>query len=180
MWQRLSKSYPLPLEVIHLFLVFLGFYLAATNYGSLPDRIPTHFGIQGVPDGWGGKSQIYVSPAVGAFVYVMFGVIMALFAAVKDPMKLINLPHFPQKRKAALTEAQAEELRLFILRALLVMKLFMMGLTTYLTYNTIQVAMGLEPGLGAPFFVFLAGILVAAGAMAWKSLKIAGSKPQGG
>src|SRR3972149_94800 len=170
MWQRLSKSYPLQLEVIPLFLVFLGFYLAMSNYGSLPDRIPTHFGIQGAPDGWENKSEIYVSPTIGAFVYVMFGVIMALFAAVKDPMKLINLP---QKRKAALTEAQAEELRLFVLRALLVMKLCMMGLTTYLTYNTIQVAMEREPGLGAPFFVFTAGILVAAGAMTWKSLKIA-------
>ncbi|MBI2958387.1 MAG: DUF1648 domain-containing protein [Chloroflexi bacterium] len=175
MRQRLNKAYPPQLEAAPAVLVFLGLYLAASSYGILPDRIPTHFDFFGTPDGWGGRGQIWVSPAIGAGLYIVLTVIAVASAVVKDPMALINLP---ARWKKALTAAQAEGMRVFMLRNLLFMKTMMLCLTTYLTRSTIEVALGRQNGLGAPFFFFLAGALVAAGAMAWKALRISSAKPK--
>lgn len=34
------------------------------NYNQMPDIIPTHFGVTGVPDGWGPKSTIFIIPVI--------------------------------------------------------------------------------------------------------------------
>lgn len=177
MRQRLGKSYPVQLEAIPALLVLLGFYLAVSNYTTLPDRIPTHFDFRGVADEWGGRGSIWVSPAIGAGAYLMFTAIVLAFAAVADPMKLINLP---QKRKAALTLAQAEELRVFCIRSLFVMKIAMTCLTTFLTYDTIQLGLGRTHTLGGLFYVFLAAILLSAFAMTWKAIRLLASGPRPG
>ena len=43
----------------------------ACRYGSLPDRIPTHYGADGVIDGYGGKSMIW---AVISIMWVVVGI----------------------------------------------------------------------------------------------------------
>jgi uncharacterized membrane protein len=177
MWHRWNKSYPLQIEIVPLLVLLLGFYMIVANYGALPERIPTHFGLAGTPDGYGGKEEIFLAPVIGAGAYLLLTVIMGLFAGVKDPMKLINLP---VEAKAVISAANAEDLRVFMLRTLLVMKVLIMGLVTYLTYDTVQVALGHKDRLGSLFFVFTAGILIAAGAMLWKALKIASAKPEKG
>ncbi len=42
--------------------------LAATNYGSLPDTIPTHFGPSGDADGWGSKAFVWLLPTIAVIV----------------------------------------------------------------------------------------------------------------
>ncbi|MEY2793438.1 MAG: hypothetical protein RJA76_1430 [Bacteroidota bacterium] len=43
---------------------------------GLPDQIPTHFGIDGKPDAWGGKNSIFLAPGilggVGFFLFNLF------------------------------------------------------------------------------------------------------------
>jgi uncharacterized membrane protein len=62
MLQKIARIYPPVLELIPLLLLFLAFYLTFINYPNLPDRIPSHFNIQGLPDGWGSKEEILIYP----------------------------------------------------------------------------------------------------------------------
>lgn len=57
-----------PVDRILFVLAVLGVLASlaytATIYSDLPDRIPTHFGLSGDADAWGGKSSIWVVPAI--------------------------------------------------------------------------------------------------------------------
>ncbi len=171
MWQKLSRNYPLRLEVIPLFLLLFTFYLALSAYSSLPDRIPTHFGIQGTPDRWGSKNEIFVYPVISAFVYAMVTAINVLLALAKDPRKYINLP---QKKEimVALTAAQTEKLRVFVNRSLFAMKVIILGRMLFSLYIAIEVAHGRAGNLGGLWFLFILAILALAGYMIWKSMRI--------
>jgi uncharacterized membrane protein len=168
MWQKLSKSYPLHLELIPLFLLLITFYLAWTNYASLPDTIPTHFNAQGLPDEWAGKKSIFALPGFGAFMYLSLTSFNIWLALTKNPRRYINLP---KKRLENLTNAQAEKLLIFLNRCLFVMKLFLEGLALYLVYATIEVARGRATGLGFPFYLILAAIIGVVIFMVWQSLR---------
>jgi len=169
MWRKLAKCYPPQLELVCLFLLVLALYLALSNYSALPDTIPTHFDAGGKPDGWGGKSSVFVFPAMSAFIYLLFTSIGIWFAITKDPRRLMNLP---RKWKAALTVEQTEELRVFMNRCLFLLKVLIQGLAAYGTYITIEIAQGNASGLGAPWFLFTIAVLVLAGLMVWKSFRL--------
>jgi len=169
MWQRLSRCYPPQLEVIPLFLLALAFYLTLHNYSNLPDKIPTHFDLHGNPDEWSSRNMIFLLPGLNAFLYVLLSVFNIWLAIAKDPRTLISLP---ERRKAALSEAQIEKLRVFLNRCLFLMKALLQGMITYLLYNTIEVAFERADGLGVPFFLILTALLGLAGAMVWNSFRI--------
>jgi uncharacterized membrane protein len=168
MWQKLSRSYPLHLELIPLSLVLITFYLAWSNYASLPDTIPMHFNAQGLPDGWGSRQSIFAFPAFGAFIYLLLTAFNIWLALVKNPKRYINLP---KKRLENLTDAQADKLLIFLNRCLFVMKLLLQGLALYLVYATIEVAYGRATGLGFPFYLILGAIGVLVLFMLWQSLR---------
>ncbi|MFH1383233.1 MAG: DUF1648 domain-containing protein [Chloroflexota bacterium] len=172
MWQKLSKSYPIQLEPIPLFLLFLTLYLTTSGYHSLPDQIPTHFGPQGFPDAWGNKSEILIYPILCSVLYLGLTVLNILFAIVKDPRKLINLP---EKRKAALNDVQVEALRIFLNRSLFALKVLLGGMLTYSLYVTMEVAMGRATSLGIPFTLFITAIIVLVGYMVWGSFRLTGT-----
>lgn len=173
MLQRLRKGYPVRLEIISLALLAYTLYLVISSYASLPDRIPTHFDFQGVPDRWGSKAEVLVFPILSVALYAMLTGITVLFTVVTDPRKLINLP---QRMKDAITEAQAEKLRVFFMRSLFALKVLVQGLMAWLVYATIEVALGRNTGLGAVPLFFVAAILAVVGYMVWKSFKITGEK----
>ncbi len=168
MWQKFSKSYPLYLELIPLFLLLITFYLAWANYASLPDTIPTHFNAPGLPDEWGSRQSIFAFPAFGAFMYLLLTAFNIWLALVKNPKRYINLP---KKRLENLTDAQAEKLLIFLNRCLFVMKALFQGLSIYLVYATIEVAHGRAAGLGFPFYLILAAIIGVVIFMLWQSLR---------
>ncbi len=174
MWQKVARSYPPQFELIPLALLGVSVYLVWTYLPQLPARVPRHFNIQGLPDGWGSPSSILSDVAVGAGMYLLLTVINVLLARAKDPRGLINLP---RKRKEALTPAQVEQLRLLLNRCLFAMKVLIEGLFTYSTYITIEVALGRADRLGAPFFLILAALLALAGYMTWKSFSMTKPSP---
>jgi uncharacterized membrane protein len=69
---------------------------AALRYGSLPQRIPTHWGISGAVNGWGDKSSLWSMVAVGCIVYA------ALSAARFVPERAISIPVSPEQRAEAI------------------------------------------------------------------------------
>ena len=170
MWQKLSRSYPPQFELLPLFLLAVSVYLTLSAYPSLPDRVPTHFNFWSVPDGWGEKSSILALLVLNAFVYVLLTVISVLLATVKEPRKLLNLL---EKRKATLTDAQAEELCIFLNRCLFALKVVVQGLMVYTIYITIEIALGRAEGLGDYWLLFIMAILAVVAVMVWRSFRIA-------
>lgn len=169
MWQKLSKCYPPHFELISLVLLVFTIYITLSNYAALPDTIPTHFDAQGLADGWGSKSTLFITLGLNAFIYILFTTLNIWFAVVKDPRPLISLP---EKRKAALGDTQVEALRVTLNRYLFLLKILMQGLFAYILYITIEIAWERADRLGALFFFFVLAILAVAGLMLWKALQI--------
>lgn len=51
-------------------------------WSHLPDTIPTHFGMNGRPNGWMGRPAIFIVPASGIFTYAVL-----LLASLVDPKR---------------------------------------------------------------------------------------------
>ena len=167
MWERWRRCYPLQLELFSLVLVFLCFYIAFSNYSSLPDQIPMHFNASGNPDDYGSKAWILSFPIASAVVFLLFTALNILFAAVKDPRRFINLPS-GKKATEVLTETQGEAIRVFVNRYLFVLKLIMLGLFTYLAWQTVEIAFGRSSSMGFWLWLFVVAILAVSGYMIWK------------
>jgi uncharacterized membrane protein len=169
MWEKLSRCYPPQLELVSLFLLILAFYIALSNFSLLPDVIPTHFDAGGNPDDWSNKRTIFHLPIISAVIFSLLTALSVLLAIVDNPKRFINLP---RKTKEALTKAQAETLRIFINRCLFIVKILMLCLFTYLTWQTVEIALGKASRLGILFWLFIGALLVLAGYMVWKSLRL--------
>ena len=169
-WQRLGRCYPLQIELVPLLMLGLMVYLILRNYSTLPDTIPTHFNAQGAADDWGSKGMLLLFPAISVPLYIFLTVFNAWISVVRDPKSLINLP---SQTKAAISDASAERLRVFVVRSLLMMKTLTMGLMTYMVYATIEVARGEARTLGIAFYAILGAIVLCTVVMAGKSLSLA-------
>ena len=169
MWQKLNKCYPPQLELISLFLVILAFYVALSSYSALPDTIPIHFDAQGIPDDWGSKGMIFTFPILSTVVFLSLTFFNFWFALVDDPKRFINLP---KKKREAVTEAQAEILRVFTNRCLFILKILILSLFAYSTWQTVEIALGSASSLGAIFWLFIGALLALVGYMVWNSLRL--------
>ena len=135
----------------------------------LPDIVPTHFDAHGIPNDWGTKGTIFVSPIMNAVIFLSVTCLNFWFAFVDDPKRFINLP---KNRKDALTKAQLEKLRVFTNRCVFLLKIVVQGLFTYLTWHTVEIAMGRPDKLGPFFWLFIVAGLVLTGHMVWKSFRL--------
>ncbi len=70
-------------EIIFWVLLVIPFIYIAYMWNVLPDRIPTHFGFDGEPNGWSGKNGVFILPVCNVFVYATL-----LFIPVIDPKKM--------------------------------------------------------------------------------------------
>ena len=64
----------LPLELVALIAAFAPFLIVIQSWGSLPELVPTHFGISGRPDRWGRRWQIWILPVLAPVMYTVFSV----------------------------------------------------------------------------------------------------------
>lgn len=70
----------------------LGLGLAVVQYSSLPERVASHFGRDGQPDGWMSRtentfSQVGITLFIGALFFVLATFLPRL------PDRFVNLPH---------------------------------------------------------------------------------------
>lgn len=57
-------------------IVFIGTAIfMILNHNNLPDKIPTHFGISGRPDGWGGRTGLNALIIVNLGLYVLLTIL---------------------------------------------------------------------------------------------------------
>lgn len=74
-------------EIFLLIFIIIPFIYLGIYYDTLPERVPTHFGLDGTANGWSQKSTLWVMPAgICALLYVVMFLIPIL-----DPKKRIAL-----------------------------------------------------------------------------------------
>lgn len=58
-------------NLISLFLIIVTGIYIGIEYPSLPEEIPMHYGLNGEPDRWGNKSEIWLIILIVCFMYVL-------------------------------------------------------------------------------------------------------------
>jgi len=104
-------------------------------FGQLPDSIPTHFGADGEPNLFGSRISIWVIPILGIVIYG------SLFFLNKYP----HIFNYAQP----VTAENAERLYSTTTRLVRFINCLMAWLFVYITYGTIQVALGNQESLSA-------------------------------
>lgn len=137
---KIKLSYTAPeilLQVGGVLLLLAIIALTVSSMGALPTRIPTHFGFDGSPDGWGGKDSLLLLPILSAVFYA------GLTALERFPW-VYNYP-------VEITEENASGQ--YRVGRLLVewMKLVVLAIYCYLQWQTVEGAKGLSHGLGTWF-----------------------------
>lgn len=109
---------------------------------SLPEVIPTHFGSSGAPDGWGGKSTLWVLPAIGLVIYLGL-TILSQYPQVYNYV----WPITPQNAKIQYQTAR---------QMIILLKTEVVWLLAYIVSQTIQAALGKVQGFSIAFLpIFL-------------------------
>jgi uncharacterized membrane protein len=111
--------------------------LIIITWPELPDRIPSHFGSTGMPDGWGSKTSIWVLTGVGVGFYALLTIVS-------------RFPH-TFNYLWAITEENAERQYQIARTMVVCLKAEMIWLFVYMEFGIIQVAMDKIDGLGVVF-----------------------------
>jgi uncharacterized membrane protein len=123
------------------FLLFL-FFLPLRYYSEIPAKIPTHFNAAGAPDGFGSKTTLWLLPATGLLLWLLLTVIN----------RYPHIFNFPVK----ITPENAETQYRIATRMIRILKCVLLIMFSFISYRTIQTALGNEAGLGKIFLpVFL-------------------------
>jgi len=136
------SSFEITLDIFGALGVLFMIFVVILNWSNLPERIPSHFGVSGAPDGWSGKNVLWALPAISLVIY--FG--------------LTVLSFYPQTYKYLwLITAQNAKLQYQNARQMIIfLKTEVVWLFAYVVWQTIQTALGKANGLGATFLpVFL-------------------------
>jgi uncharacterized membrane protein len=68
-------------EIVNIVILLGTGIFLLLNYFNLPNRIPSHFGINGQPDGWGGKGSL-IAIFIVNFIMYLFLTILGRFPHV--------------------------------------------------------------------------------------------------
>ena len=124
-----------------LLFVLYQIIILSLNWNNLPETIPTHFNFKGEADGFGGKGVLVLFPIISIGIYLLMSV------AYKWP-QYINIPW-------SLTKENIVRQIKLVWRMLLLLKLAVMLIFTYLTHQMIQIAKGNAQLLGQYFIVII-------------------------
>ena len=128
--------------IVALVAIVAGVWLA---WPQLPERIPTHFGASGAPDGYGPKAAIWLLPAISIFLYLLLTVVTRFPRSFNYPVKVTdeNRPRLEPLALALLGWVKAETLVIL----------------AWITLGTIRVAVGKATGLGPAFLFVSLGVV---------------------
>ena len=121
------------MEIISLVALVASWAFVAESWSTLPDVVPTHFGITGAPNGWGSRQAMWLVPGMGLLLYIV------LTVAARYP-RFVNLPFR--------VDRDAPEVRRIIVRILASAKAVTMLLFVYIVHGQIQSAMNRTDSMG--------------------------------
>ncbi len=117
----------------------------AMHWSLLPDRIPTHFGVSGNPDGWGGKNMLLLLLALTLAVAI-------LLTVAESYQRLINIP--------ISVDRESPRVRGLLRSMVIVLKAVFTIVFVWMVDVTMRTALGEATGLGRAFLpVFLAATI---------------------
>ncbi|MEN9963498.1 MAG: hypothetical protein RL582_593 [Bacteroidota bacterium] len=136
---------------------FIWIYVSI-KYQSLPNTIPTHFGMNGMPDGFGDKSILFLIPIIVSLMVVFLNV-MCLFPHKFNYMKEITTENAEWQYKKAL-------------RLLRYLQFFISLVFSYIVYQEIEGAINKKSSLSFWFIpVLLFGIMIPTVTTVYRSLQ---------
>ena len=124
--------------------IVLLFGIPAYFYKDLPDTIPIHFGIEGIPDRTGSKGDIWIIPVIGLVIYVGLAVLNRYPHIYNYPVKIT-----PENATQQYTKAS---------RIIRLLNTIIAVSFCYITYAVISTAINEKNGIGnyfIPVFIFL-------------------------
>ena len=133
------------IEVTGLTVLLAITAIVFSNYGGLPDQIPSHFAASGVPDDYSGKTSILLLWGITVVLTVM------MYALSRNPQVMNYSVEITEENAAFHYRRQV---RLITSTNTIIVILF-----AYIIYTIIQTAMSKSNGLGTYFLlVFLLAV----------------------
>ncbi|UZR97023.1 DUF1648 domain-containing protein [Chondrinema litorale] len=129
------------MEAIGVLAIIWMFINIIMHYGSLPETIPSHFNIRGNVDNYSSKISIWFLPIVSMVLFI------SLFFMTKFPHNF----NYPTK----ITESNAEGQYKKATRLIRYINAIIAILFAYISYQTVQIALGNQESLGSGFLIFL-------------------------
>ena len=132
------------LESTGFIAILLLFGIPAYFYKDLPETIPLHFGLEGLPDNTGSKSNIWIVPGIGLVIYVGLAVLNRHPYIFSYPVKITRENAAEQYKKAC--------------RVIRLLNTIIAISFCYISYSTIMIAKGKKDSLGnyfIPVFIVL-------------------------
>ena len=135
-----------PIEIIALLAAILPLLIILRAWDTLPEVIPTHFGVTGRPNRWGGRWQAWILPFLALGLYAMLS-----FMTGTWEWALGRQPELPRGMELPV-----------------LMKPIMDLMMAYLSRATVRVARKEAEGLNLWIMYGLGALLIAPGiAIAW-------------
>ena len=130
-----------------IFIILFSLVYTYLSYSELPDQIPIHYNAKGEVNSYGDKSIIWLLPISSILNYILLTV-------------LSRYPH-TFNYTVKITEKNAESQYAIAIEMMVLLKLSIVLFFGYLTYVTIQIAIGSREGIG--LFSTVALLLAIAG-----------------
>ncbi len=128
--------------------VFFGLFLVGyplLKYGNLPAEIPIHFRIDGTPDRYGSKAEIWILPIIGILLTALL-------------RWLATMPHY-FNYSVKITANNAADQYQIAARLVKIIAVIIVIAFAYITYGIIQAVEGEGNGLSSWFLPVLLGAL---------------------
>ena len=150
-------------ELIALAGLVFSAAVVADFYSRLPERIATHFNVEGIANGFGARSTLWVLVGIAVLLYLILSVVGSLPGVVS-----LKRPLAPEREKVVLAESMA---------MVGWIKAEVCWMFAYLCLAMVRNGMGLQVGLGAWFLPVT--LVVVFGTCAFYLVKILGAMRRG-
>ncbi len=130
-------------ELLSMVTAFASLFYLISQYASIPEEAPVHFGLSGKPDRYGHKSILFLLPSLN----------ICLVIGLKILSGYPHLFNYPAK----ITPENAEKHYRSGLRVLRYLNLFIALLLGYISFAGINTALGRTEGLNPSIMGILVG-----------------------
>ncbi len=112
------------------------FITVAAHWTEIPAQVPRHFGISGVPNGWGNKHGMLLLPLTAVGLYI-------LMTVTARYQRLINVP--------MAIDREAPEVKRLLQSMSITLKMVLLFVFVYMEWAQVNTALARSSGLGNLF-----------------------------
>lgn len=135
------------IPILGLLVVMGSFIYVFVFYKQLPDEIPIHYGLDGMPDDFDSKNTLWSLPLLSLFIYL--------------GINYLSNIHIPYNFAAKNIVQNARYLKKLKYRFVQVLNTIITFIFFYITYKTVQIGLENDTGLGSYFmYLVFVGLLV--------------------